>query len=546
MLRELRIENLALFDEALVEFGPGLNVLSGETGAGKTMLISALRGVLGEKVDPSLIATGSQEAYLESVWDRPKDLDCDLCEEGEDLILARRVRRSASRAMICGRSCSASLLAETGSRLVSLTGQHAARRLSSPAFQLSLVDRAAGIDLAEISGAWADLQKARDEARETRRALLEKSGREDLLRHECELIDLLAPVPGEEEKLSTERDRQIHAVDLAKAMQETYSLLRASDGSASEKIGTARSGLEKISAHEPEAGRLALELEEIEERALAVAAEAMEIGSGYGSDPRRLDEIEERLQALREIRRRYRNQTIEEILERHAVMREELATLEGGDSALEKLEEAERKAESRYTKIAGELRKKRRRAAGELRRATLGHLESLGLAGADFLVEIEAAPPGPGGTESARMALSANPSMDPAPIHRAASGGEISRVNLALMLAVEQIDGGGRDTFVFDEIDAGIGGSTAHAVAAKLADLATTSQVLVITHLAQIAVRADILFRIKKSEGQTRIEKITDETGRRQEIARLIGAEGSSAAEDVESMLREAAAAASS
>lgn len=527
MLRRLRIENLAVFEELEVEFGAGLNVISGESGAGKTMLVRALELVLGANADPSLIGPAGDEAYVEAAFDDPvPEALRDLVAEGEELTLARRLRKEGpSRSLAGGRSCSAAQLKDAAGELLSLTGQHAARRLVSPAYQLALLDSSGGleqqaVEVAELFRAWKEAEKAEEELRE---ALLDGQRRLDLLRHEVELYDRLEPREGEVEELEAEQRRLQAADQLREALAGAEAFL-IDDGGASDRLDRALAGLSNVADADKRVSDLAAEIESLTEQVREAGRNARELCGEMVGDQERLGEVEERLNSLMDLRRRFRGASISEIAERIEKSRAELGEIEGGDERLSELRDAREAAESSYREAAAKLRKKRRTASAKLSKSVAGNLGDLGLAEAELIVELEEVEPRSSGIDRAQFLLRANKGLEPAPLDSGASGGELSRLNLALLLAAHNQ---GR-SYLFDEVDSGIGGHTAHSVAEKLAALASSSQLLVITHLAQIAVRGDRNFLISKSstaDGTTAtLTPLDDQKQRDAEIARLVGA----------------------
>lgn len=540
MLSRLRIENLGVFAEVEAEFAPGLNVITGETGAGKTMLLEGLRLVAGGKANAKLIGPRSGDAYVEAAFEAevPEAL-AELADPGEELLLARRLRREgAARALCNGRGCSGSQLAEAASELLSLTGQHAARRLTSAAYQLSLLDRAAGLDdaLAELARRWRAWQEAQRELDELRRALLDRESRLIQLEGEIEAFDGVEPVEGEEEQLAAEQQRLAHVESLAAQARELYEGLYGAEGSAVERVDVLAAGAERAGEHDPQMAELAKMLGEASEVLREAAEQARGLLEGYAADPQRLAEVEERILAIAELRRRFRGLEIEQIRERVEAARAELAELSDSDEALGRLEARVAEAQDAYRELADEISKKRRQAAKRLAGSVEEHLADLALPEARLLIELSEAKPGPRGRDAVSFSLQANPGLAPAPLGKGASGGELSRVNLALLLATAT-EGG---TYFFDEVDAGIGGKTAHALAEKLAELAKDAQVIVITHLAQIAVRAERHLLVEKETSgeltETTLRVLEGEEERQAEIARLIGGDaehGAAAAEMV-------------
>ena len=443
-----------------------------------------------------------------------------------------------------GRSCSAQVLRDAGETLVSLTGQHAARRLVDAAYQRDLLDRFAGLDSQRraVAGAHRKLGAARTELQAAREQLAESGRREELLRHEIELVRALDPQPGEQDTLNEERARLRHADELFRGVHTALALLSGEDETtpAVDLVARAADELTDAGEHDPQLAAVAGEVADISERLAEAARSLRDLIDAYEADPARLEEVEQRLFAFQDLRRRYGGIEIEQLLERIDADARELELLQNADAHIAALETAVTAAEQAYDTAAGKLTQARKTAAGKLSKATETHLHELGLTGARFLVEFEAITPGPYGTEKVSFMLQANKGLKPAALDRGASGGELSRVNLALLLAAEADAG----CLIFDEVDAGIGGEVAHVLARKLRALSEHTQVIVITHLAQIAVQADRHFKVEKSAGsgktvRARVREL-DTDDRDREIARLIGADQTEATQAADLVRRAA------
>lgn len=529
MLRRLLVDNLTVVDRAELDLDDRvLIVLTGETGAGKTMIVQGLELILGQKADPRIVGPSGEEAYVEAEFEGPAPAPLDeLAPEDEPLLLARRVRKQGqSRALCGGRGCSAETLKTCAEQLISLTGQHAARRLVDAGVQLSLLDEAGKLDrqVEAVADAYEGWRQATAALKYLQAEVAEGQERIDLLRHRVEQVTALGLQADEDRSLTAERDRLAHAESLSRSTQTAAAILSDENG-VCDSLGRAVTEFQAAGAHDPKMSELAAEAEDCFERLQDLAREASRLIESYRSDPARLDEIEGRLAAIGDIRRLYHGKEITDILSEVEATEMKLRNIEGSEERLAQLAEAERQANETYQKVARQLRQARRRAARTLARSAEQHLGDLGLTGAKFEVEFEEAPASVRGIDRVRFTLQANAGLAPAPLDAGASGGEISRVNLALLLACAP----DRGTYVFDEVDAGIGGRTAHALAAKLAELAQDSQVIVITHLAQIAVKADQHFLVQKTEtdgrARTTVVALEDQAGRELELARLLGAE---------------------
>ncbi len=514
MLRELRIENLLLIERAELRLGPGLNVLTGETGAGKTVLAHSLDLLMGGKAKKGIVRVGAPEAWVEGVFDLPPEWneDEDLAElldripaGSEEVVLGRRVSESGrTSAFVGGRSASAADLQLLASRLIAFYGQHEHRRLTIGSAQLGMVDRAAGLEqqhrLNEYAGIW---RRHRELSRELEVLRSRDTARErdlDLHRFELEEIDAAELVEGEKDGLAEERDRLRHAEGLREAAAGAGARLRGEEeaegavvlvAGARELLGGLRgvdAGLDELASR---VEGLALEIEDV----------GVELGrylEGIEADPGRLAELEERLDLIDRLERKHGG-SIESVLAHAAWCREEIERLESGESREQELQEAIDGARRDLLEAAADLSSARAAAASELASRVSDDLEDLAMPGAELTIELPQVPDGPGasGAESAEFMLAPNPGIPAQPLRDTASGGELSRV----MLALAASGAGDRRTLVFDEIDAGIGGNTAAAVGDRLREVADGRQVIAITHLPQVASRAAAHFSLEKTTG---------------------------------------------
>ena len=548
MLHELRIENLLLIERAELRFGEGLNAITGETGAGKTVLAHSLDLLMGGKARPQIVRPGAEEAWVEGVFAIPQGLfdDPELAELRErvpewesEIVLGRRIGVSGrTSAFVAGRSASASDLRVLGSRLLAFYGQHEHRRLTLSSAQLEILDgfggaaqlelceryRSAHREVSALAGELAELRE-REGARE--RDL-------DLLRFELAEIEAAAPDAAEEEELSAERERLRHAEGLRQAAARAISAISGEleeGGGASAALGEAESGLDSAGGVDPDLDRLA-------ERVHASAVELADIASGLRTyldrveaEPGRLDVVEERLDAFDRLKRKHGG-SVEAVLAHAEHCAAEVARLENAEELAGELGRRIDVAEAERDRLAGELTAARRRAGEELGKRVGAELAELAMDGARLEVALEPHPDGfgPSGAETVEFLIATNAGMPVSPLKEAASGGELSRVMLALTgLSGEE----GARTLVFDEIDAGIGGTTARAVGERLRDLAAGRQVICITHLPQVASQAASHFTITKSAagGETRakVERV-DGDELVAEIVRMLGAERGDAA----------------
>ena len=534
MLRRLRIENLVLIREAELSFAPGLNAITGETGAGKTILAQAIGLLLGSRADESFVGQDGAEAYVEAELEPPAGFFDDeelvalseLRPAGEDgLVLARRVFADGrTRAYAWGRSAARDDLASAGERLIAMSGQFEQRRLARSAYQLDLLDAFAGekqtARRSELRLAWRELGAARRRQEELAHGAAAAESRLAELRALAEDTEGLEPES--EESLRAERERLRHVTELATAAAAAGEALAPEDGEGAAGLAAlAERAVAPVERLAPELERSASDLRDIEMRLRETASDLRAFLSSLEAEPDRLEHIEGELDRIAEAKRRFRCATYEELLERASEARQELAAVEGGADPLVAAAEALAAAQRRVDKLSATLRKGREEAAAPFSAAVAAELQGIGLGEGEFRVELEPVAPGPTGADTVAFRIRANRGLPFAPVAETASGGELSRIALAIAAV------GGGETMVFDEIDAGIGGQTAHAVGETLRRLASRAQVVTITHLPQIASLADRHFRVEKVPGDpthTRIEPL-DEAERGEEIRRMLGGE---------------------
>jgi DNA repair protein RecN (Recombination protein N) len=536
LLRRLRIQNLVLIREAELELAPGLNAITGETGAGKTILAQAIGLLLGARGDAGFLGPGADEAYVEAELDVPRgffdeeglEALAELKPEDEPgLVLARRIFADGrTRAYAWGRSAAREDVAAAAERLIAMSGQFEQRRLAKAAYQLDVLDRFVGEEQrrrrADLRWAWRTLLAARRRHEELARGEEEAQARIAELR--ALVADTAGLEAGAEEELRAERDRLRHVTELAQAAAAAHHALAPEDGvGAAGLAAAAERALAPAEALAPELGRTGDELRELELRLREAASDLVRFLESLEAEPGRLEQVEGELDRIAGARRRYRCASYEELLARAADARADLAALEQGGDPTAKAAEALAAAEARVHSLTRELGEARRAAADPLAHAVAEELRGIGMGEGEFAVELGEHPSGPGstGADEVRFLIRPNPGLPFAPVADTASGGELSRVALALAAVA------GGETMVFDELDAGIGGSTANAVGRTLRRLAERAQVITITHLPQIASVADRHFRVEKVPGDpthTRIEQLADEE-RQEELRRMLGGE---------------------
>jgi DNA repair protein RecN (Recombination protein N) len=534
VLRRLRIENLVLIREADLTFPPGLNAITGETGAGKTILAQAIGLLLGARGDAAYVGPDGTEAYVEAELDPPPGFfeDEELAalaelrpEDEEGLVLARRVFGDGrTRAYAWGRSAAREDLARAAERLIAMSGQFEQRRLARPSYQLDVLDAFAGEDQqrrrAELRLAWRELAAARRRHAELEQGAAAAESRLTELRALADDTEGLEP--GAEETLRAERERLRHVTELAQGVAAAGEALAPEEGEgASGLIALAERALAPLERLAPELERAGNELRDTELRLREAASELRAFLASLEAEPDRLEQIESELERIAAAKRRFRCASYDELLARGAEARAELEVVAGGADPLVAAARALAQAEARVSALASELRVARETATEPFANAVAEELRGIGLGEGEFRVELRERDPTASGADEAAFLIRPNPGLPFAPAAETASGGELSRIALAIAAV------GGGETMVFDEIDAGIGGQTAHAVGETLRRLARRAQVVTITHLPQIATLADRHFRVEKVAGDpthTTIQALED-NDRREELRRMLGGE---------------------
>ena len=542
MLTELRIENLLLIERAEVRPEEGLNAITGETGAGKTVLAHALDLLLGGKPRAGIVRPGAPEAYVEGVFDLPagllddpdlEDLRERLDEHDGEVVLARRVSAEGrSRAYVQGRSATAADLQALGGRLLAFFGQHEHRRLTVASAQLELLDAFCGPGhLALRDRVAAAHARVRQTARELEE-LNERAGTRDrdldLLAFEIDEIESLDPSEEDRDALMAERGR-LREVDGLRAAAAAGSEAIAPDDPDATGAATVLAEAERLAGGVAGADPA---MDALAERLRALRIEAEDLGvelrgylEGLDADPERLHQIEERLEGYDRLERKHGG-SVAAVLAHAERCRAERDRLADAEVATERAVAAAAEAQAERAALAAQLTQARAKAAPKLARRVVGELDSLSMAGASFEIVLEPREDvGPSGAERVDFLLAPNPGVPASPLRETASGGELSRVMLALMTAA---GAGTARTLVFDEVDSGVGGQTARAVGERLRALGADRQVLCITHLPQIAAMAERHFRIEKSpEGQVATASVQQLPAPAvvEELCRMLGAD---------------------
>ncbi len=538
MLTRLSIRNIVLIEALDLAFGRGLGVLTGETGAGKSILLDALGLVLGNRADSGLVRGGTDKASVSASFEfaalpqglaeRLDDADIEV-EDGEPLIVRRQLRPDGkSKAFVNDQPVSVGLLREMAGFLVELHGQHDDRGLVNPRGHRTLLDRFAGVDGAQLAAAWRAWRSADEALGEARLAVETAKADQDLLLAHLAELTALEPQAGEEARLAAARTDMQKGEKLSGDLEELRHLWEGSDSPlASLRVAARR--LDRIAPEHPllaEAlgalDRAVIEAGEAEEK-LQAAAEALV------HDPAALDAAETRLFELRALARKHRCE-VDELPELMRTMRGQLDSIEGSEAQLDALEAAAKEAGQRYRAEAQALHDRRVAAALRLDEAVARELAPLKLDAARFRTAVTPLPEdkwGAGGTDAVEFLIATNPGADFAALTKIASGGELSRFILALKVALAEQ--GGAATVIFDEIDRGVGGAVASAIGERLARLSADGQLLAVTHSPQVAARGRMHYMIAKSSDGTVTKTgvaLLDEAGRQEEIARMLsGAE---------------------
>jgi len=530
MLRHLSVQNVVLVERLELEFEPGLGVLTGETGAGKSILLDALGLALGARAEATLVRDGEDGAAVSAEIELPADHPAFALLEGQGIavdsgepLIVRRTARSdgGSRAFVGGSPVAAGVLRDLGALAVEVHGQHDDRGLLNPKGHRALVDAFGKLDAGAVERAWTEVTSIEAELATARAEAAAAERDREYLEHACAEIEALAPEEGEETRLAEQRAAMQAGLKAGESLSGLDELLGGSEGALALLRQAARR-IERGAADHPllaEAlaalDRSVIEASEAEDR-IHRAAETLAF------DPALLEQVEARLFDIRGLARKHRVEP-DALAALGKQMRGQLAAIEAGGEHIAELDRKLVEARENYSLVAGRLSAARHAAASRLDASVAAELVPLKLDAARFRTAIVAAEPGPAGIDRVEFEVSTNPGSPFGPLTRIASGGELSRFILALKVALAEA--GSAATMIFDEVDRGVGGAVASAIGERLARLAEQSQVLVVTHSPQVAARAAHHYRIEKSHGdggtRTTVRKL-DESERREEIARML------------------------
>ena len=530
MLRQLAIQNVVLVERVELEFERGLGVLTGETGAGKSILLDALGLALGSRAETGLVRAGQETAAVSAELElglehpvhalvREQGVEVDA---GEPLIIRRTLKTDGgSRAFIGGSPVPAGLLRDVGALAVEIHGQHDDRGLLNPKGHRALLDAFGKLDNGAVATAWAEVTRIESELARARAEAAAAERDREFLEHASSEIAELAPEEGEETRLAEERAAMQAGVKAGESLTGLDELIGGSEGALALLRQAARR-IERGAADHPllaealaSLDRAVIEASEAEDR-ITRAADALAF------DPARLEQVEARLFEIRALARKHRVEP-DALAALGEQMREQLAAIDAGGERIAELDRELIVARQTYAAAADRLSRERHEAASRLDAAVMAELHPLKLDSAKFRTAIAPVEPGPSGTDRVEFEVSTNPGAPFGPLTRIASGGELSRFILALKVALAEA--GTAATMIFDEVDRGVGGAVASAIGERLARLAEQSQVLVVTHSPQVAARASHHYRIEKSHApdgtRTTVRKL-DQAERREEIARML------------------------
>lgn len=537
MLASLSVSNIVLIKQLTLDFEPGLTVLTGETGAGKSILLDALGLALGSRADFGLIRQGSEQAQVSAIFNmnRTSPIWGLLDEAGispeDQLILRRRLKSDGkSSASINDIAVSVGLLRQVGDMLVEIQGQFEGRGLLDTSTHVTLLDRAAGHQksVSELRQSWQRWADARAALEQARQALNNAKAEEDWLRDAVEVLDQLAPQTGEEDRLLTERTRLANVSKIGERIAQAEDALFGDSG-AQNALGTAINAIEK--AAELAGGPLDETLAALQ-RAEAEFAEASSLihaaTDSLEANPQQLEQLDDRLHALRQQARKH-NCAIDDLPQTHQKLAARLAGIEDQSGQIGALQDAAAQWQDRYQTLAATIDVGRQNAAQKLDAAVAAELPPLKLDGASFqtvITQLDQSQWGPNGTSTVRFEASTNKGMAPGPIDKIASGGELARFLLALKVVLESSND--PRSLIFDEVDSGVGGAVAAAVGERLARLGQAVQTLVITHSPQVAAKGAHHLRIYKTASDDTVisgTEILSPSQRTEEIARMLAGE---------------------
>ena len=548
MLRHLRATNFAILSDVEIELGPGMNALTGETGAGKSLIVEAVNLLRGGRASADIPRAGADEAVVEATVEIPEDLRARVAgvlegaglppTEGDEVFIRRVIARGnanspgRSRCYVNGALTTAARLAELGALLIDLSGQHQHQGLVDPARHLEILDLFSGEAglVTAMDVAWTELKRCDDALDALGGDEREREARIDYVRFQLDELDAAGLTSGEDAAIELERARLASVDALQSAARGAEDHLYGGDDSARDRVAAAAREVERAVRTDPTLEPLARQLTEIETLIDDAADQLRSYADKLEGDPERLAWLDERLALIRRLTRKH-GVTLDEVVAKAVELRAELTALTGRDASLAEAHAARKAAEAAAIAAAAALTKSRAKAARKLEKEVGAALVELGMGAAKLTIVIEPRPLGPTGADRIELMLASNKGEDTRPLAKIASGGELSRIMLALKLVLRSADEVA--TYVFDEVDTGIGGATAQVVGAQIRAVADHRQVLCVTHLPQIAAYADHHFQVEKTElagrTETHVRKLTG-TARKDELARMLGGHATSKA----------------
>jgi DNA repair protein RecN (Recombination protein N) len=544
MLRHLRVTNFAILSDVSIELGAGMNVLTGETGAGKSLIVEAVNLLRGGRASADIPRTGAEEAVVEAIVEVPADLratveqvlDAAGLPKGDDdgEVFIRRViaRGGRSRTYVNGALTTAAKLADLGALLIDLSGQHEHQGLVDPARHLEIIDALAAEPglVHAVRAAWEQITSLRAALSQLGGEQRDREARLDFLRYQIDELDAISPVAGEDAKLDSERQTLAAVDQLSSAARLSEELLYGAQDCAHDRVARAMRELDKAQRFDPRLGDIARIVNEAKTLLAEAATELRHYADKLDGDPERLAWIDDRLATLRRLMRKHGGD-LTSVLDKAVELRSELANVEQRDEKLAELSTAISKAQAAAVTAATKLRECRKRAAARLEKEVGAALAELAMGAARLSVQMEPRPLGETGFDHVEFLLASNKGEDKKTLAKVASGGELSRIMLALKMSLRNADAVA--TYVFDEVDTGIGGATAQVVGKQIRSVADHRQVLCVTHLPQIAAFADHHFSVSKTEVKGRTETLVTALGataRKDELARMLGGHATSKA----------------
>jgi DNA repair protein RecN (Recombination protein N) len=543
MLRHLRVTNFAILSDVAIELGEGMNVLTGETGAGKSLIVEAVNLLRGGRASADIPRAGADEAVVEAIVEIPDDLASHVASviDGAGLpggdqreVFIRRViqRGGRSRTYVNGALTTLARLAELGALLIDLSGQHQHQGLVDPGRHLEILDAFAGEPalVAAMTAAWTELRRWDDEVTALGGDERQREARLDYLRYQLDELDGAALTPGEDASIDVERARLASVDQLQAAARAAEESLYSGDDSARDRVAAAAREVERASRTDRGLEPMTRQLGEIETLIDDAADQLRNYADKLEGDPERLAWLDERLALIRRLTRKH-NGSLDDVIARAGELRLELDALTGRDARLAELASLRARAEAAAVAAAGVVTRSRKQAARRLEKEVGAALVELGMGSAQLSVIVEPRTLGPAGADRIELMLASNKGEETRPLTKVASGGELSRIMLALKLALRRADEVA--TYVFDEVDTGIGGATAQVVGSQIRAVADHRQVLCVTHLPQIAAYADQHFHVEKTElagrTETHVRRLSA-SARKDELARMLGGHATSKA----------------